>query len=402
MPDAPVITPEGAGVPAPTTPVTTAPVVTAPVVTFSAEQVQHLLNNAGIPQATPATPGPTPQPVPAVVQVVNEEPPYNFATGSNTGKFGFIADAKASFEGDHEAHKRQSVFIQESGKHSFAIAADSSTVALTPPAYRPDMWVGPLSYPRPLAGLISTGVLVDQRPFIFPKFVSSGTLVAPHVQGVEPSLATLVATSQTVTPGAISGKAEINRELWDMGGNPQADQLVWSEMLRANSEAAEVRIQVLLDALSPPVSGLGAGVSVNGADSTLVNALLGVLVGLEFQKGGDRYTSLPLNQTLYTALIQAEDLDHRKLLPMINPTNAMGTTASSFGRIVVGNDVGVPAWALQSYSYLLVPGSVYQWTSAPQKLEFNIQVKSVFLGLFAYAAEAISRTTDVIRISHTA
>lgn len=337
----------------------------------------------------PQEPGPQPQPVPQTRLSVAEESPYRFdGTG---GKFGFVADAYDAFHGSGEANQRLTKFLHE----TFVTQANVAT--LNPVQNRPDMYVGALRYGnRPLANAITTGTIADSTPFVIPKFSSSGTLVAPHVEGTEPSLATFTATSQTITPGALSGKAEITREVWDARGNPQVDAMVWQEMLNASVEAAEARIAALLDGLTP------TAIPVVGVDDAAVDDLTAALVALQYEKGGNRFNSLVLASNLYTALAAAKDGDGRKLLPVINPQNADGSMANNFGALNIGNVTGYPAWGLGTSSYLLVKSSVFQWLSPPQKLTFDIQVKSIYLGLFQYSAEAVTRNADVREITYAA
>lgn len=332
--------------------------------------------------------GPETVPVPNTASATVSEPPcYRF--DGVAAAHGFIADAVASSQGSGEATNRLNGFLRE----TFAVTTGNTT-ALNPTQNRPDMYVAPLRYQRPLAGLISTGSISDATPFVVPRFNSAGNLVAPHVEGVEPALGNFSATSQTITPGALSGKCELTREVFDQGGSPQVDALVWQEMIAASAEAAEARVAAMLDALTL------TPVAIDGTDTAVVDALTAELVALQFARGGNRYRSLALASDLYGDLVAAKDSNGRKLLPVINPTNADGTTSANFGSVQVGNATGTPVWGLGANSYLLVPESVWQWLSPPQKLTFDIQVKSVYIGLFQYSAETVIRTSDVIRLTH--
>jgi phage head maturation protease len=367
---------------------TAAPVV----VQLDADQLGTAIAQAMLanPQQQPAATGPETQPVPHAV-VTREEPPYRF--DGVGGKHGFIADAVASSQGDGEANQRLTEFLHET------FVTQANVTPLSPPVQRPDLYQPSLPRTRPLAGLISTGTISDNTPFILPKFNTSADLVAAHVEGTEPGLGSFTATSQTITPGALSGKVELTREVWDARGNPQVDQLVWTEMLQASDEAAEARIAALLDAVVHAGDQL---VAVVGVDDAAVDDVIAKLIALQFTRGGNRFTSLALASNLYTALVNAKDSTGRKLLPINNPVNADGSVSSDFGSITIGNTKGVPAWGLGTSSYLVVPGSVWQWLSAPQKLTFDVQVKSVFIGLFQYSAEAIIRTGDTIELTYAA
>lgn len=327
--------------------------------------------------------GPTPVPVPTTTTTVREEAPYRF--DGTRGKHGFIADCVDAQSGSGEAANRLNTFLRET------FVTQSNVTPLNPVQQRPDLYQAPLRYNRPLAGLITTGTIASNVPFVLPKFSSAGNLVNPHVEGVEPTLGAFTATSQTITPGALSGKVEITREVWDARGNPAVDQLVWAEMQAAAAEAAERRIAALLDGLTL------TPITVDGGSST-VNDMVQELIDLQYARGGNRYTSFAVHQVLYRSLAGERDGDGRPMLPMVGATNADGTASAGWGSLQIGNTTATPAWALGSHSYLMVPSSVFQWLSPPQKLTFDVQVKSVFIGLFQYSAEAVIRDTDVKRV----
>lgn len=363
--------------------VTPAPAAT---VALDADALGAAIGRALMAQATP--PGPVPVPVPATARV-SEEAPYRF--DGVGGRHGLVADALASSRGDGEATQRLNTFLAE----TFAVTT-ANVAGLNPPTNRPDLYRATPDVRRPLAGLISTGNLTDGTPFILPKFGSASGLVAPFVEGVEPTPGEFTATSQTITPGALAGKAEISRPVWDAGGNPKVDALVWNEMLAASAEAAEERVAAMLDglALTP--------VAVSGTGAAVVDDVTAELTALQFQRRGNRFSSLALAEDLYTALVGAKDADGRKLLPVLGPTNADGTVDPGFGALRIGNATGIPAWGLNANSYLIVPSSVYQFISPPKKLIFDVHVRSVYIGLFQYAAEAVIRDADVIRLTYTA
>ena len=336
----------------------------------------------------PVADGPTPQPIPRTSTTqVRESAPYRF--DGTAGKHGFVADALAAHNGNGEAGQRLATFLSE----TFAVSTGNVS-ALNPPQARPDLYVAPLRQERPLAGLVSTGTIADATPFTFPKFGTATNLVNPHTEGVEPTSATFTATSQVVQPRALSGKATINREVLDAGGSPQVDQVVWQEMTNAAAEAAEERIAALLDGLTLTPVALSASASAS-------RDLTSELVSLQFRRGGSRFTGLALEEELFTGLVRDVDADGRPLLPIVNPSNANGSTSGTFAAVQIGNTTGVPVWALDDYSYLLVRSSVYQWLSPPQKLTLEWQVATVDIGLFQYSAEAVTRDADVIRISYT-
>jgi hypothetical protein len=247
---------------------------------------------------------------------------------------------------------------------------------------------------------VSTGSITDKTPFTVPKFSTATALVGAHVEGVEPTPGAFTATSQTVTPTALSGKVQITREVWDQGGSPQADAIIWGEMVNAWYEAREARIATLLNGLSLTEINVAAAV-----DEALVDAFQNIFVDLQYVRGGNRYTSLLLDGVAFKALVNASDTTGRKLLPVLSPQNAQGTVSPPFDRIAFGTMTGRAAWALgatnASNSYLFVPSSVWQWASTPTRFTFEYQVATIDMAIWGYEANACLRDTDVKRIDYT-
>lgn len=331
---------------------------------------------------------PLPQPVP-LASVTHEEPLYRF-TGE-PGRHGFVADLRDAHRGDSAAAQR----LDEHLSATFAVTTGNAQT-LNPKTNRADLYVDQLRYTRPLGSLVSTGTLTDGNPFTIPKFGTAAGLVGAHIEGTEPTSGSFTVTDQTITPAAISGKAEINREAFDRGGNPALDTLVWNEMVAGYFESLEASIATLLDGLTL------TPVDILGVDDAAVDGLTDVLIVAQFTRGGNRFSALALNSDLFTALAQAKDGDGRKLLPLINPVNADGQISTGFGRVAVGGLSGVPAYGLTDHSYLFVPTSVWQFSSAPKRFDFDVRVKSVDLAIWGYHAEFVTRTADVKRLDYAA
>jgi phage head maturation protease len=326
---------------------------------------------------------------------VNEELPYRF--DGIGGAHGFIKDINAAFTShDGEAHRRIDTFMDE----AFAVTT-GNTATLNPTQNRPELYVPNLQFSTPLWDLVSTGSIDDQTPFTVPKFGSAAGLVADHVQGVEPNPGTFTATNQTITPKPLSGKIEINREVWDQGGNPKADQIIWSEFLNAWNEAREARIATMLAAVGTAEINLG-----DVSDTALVKKLTAIFTGLQFARGGNRFTAFASDGVLFPKLVDAADSTGRPLLPVLGATNAEGTTSGGFDRVALGNQEIRAAWALgqtpAAKSYLFVPSSVWAWSSAPKRFTFEYQVKSVDMAIWGYAAGAVLRDTDVRPVDYSA
>lgn len=330
---------------------------------------------------------------------VTEALPYRF--DGLPGQHSFSEDMRDMANGDPTAKQRVDEFLVA----AFAVTT-ANVSTLNPTRNRPELYVPQLEYARPLFDLVSSGPIADKTPFTVPKFGAASGLVGDHTEGTEPTPGSFSTTSQTITPTAISGKVEINREVWDQGGSPQADQIIWGEMLRGYFEAIEVKIAAMLNALAANTLYTGAEINLGGAvDEALQDALIDLFVDLQFVRGGNRYTALALDGNLFPAIAKAKDGDGRLLFPVLGATNAAGETESNFSEVRIGSQRGKAAWALgsavNSNSYLFVPSSVWQWVSPPRRFTFEYQVKSVDMAIWGYQAGAVLRNSDVARIDYT-
>ena len=326
---------------------------------------------------------------------ITEPSPYRF--DGTKAEHSFVADMRNAQQGDGEARQRLEEFGEQFAK--FAVST-TNTASLNPTQNRPDLYVPNLQYSRPLWESVSTGTIDDQTPFTVPKFSSASGLVGAHTQGTEPTPGAFAATVQTITPGAMSGKIEINREVLDQGGSPQADQIIWNEMLNAWYEAIEAKIAAALTAITTTEVNLAGA-----TDATLVNALTDYFAGLQFVRGGNRFTGFAADGNLFPKLVSAADSTGRKLLPVLGPQNAQGSVSGGFDRVQLGNQSIRAAWALgtgvDKKSFSFVPSSVWAWASAPKKFVFEYQVKSVDMAIWGYSATAVLRDSDVQPIDYT-
>lgn len=324
---------------------------------------------------------------------MTEELPYRF--DGISGQHGFLEDIKAAFSGhDSEAKQRLDTFMDE----AFAVTTTNVT-NLNPTQNRPELYVPNLSFTRPLFDLVSKGNIDDKTPFTVPRFNSASGLVADHTEGVEPTPGAFSATNQTISPAPVSGKIEINREVWDQGGSPQADGIIWGEMLNAYYEAVEAKIAARLATTGTAELNLAGAV-----DGPLQTALVGYFSGLQFVRGGNRFTATAADSKLFSALVGAKDGSGRPLFPVLGPSNANGTVESGFDSVSVGSQKVAAAWALaqgtNTRSYNFVPSSVWCWTSTPKRFTFEYQVKSIDMAIWGYVGTAILRDSDVKPIDY--
>lgn len=384
---------------------------------LSADQLDTLVQNGaigtllGLPMARPQPSAPRQEPPQRQVvnparltasTTVSEALPYRFDRKGNLtrgAQYDFSTDLIAGLrDRDEEALERAQEFMRA----QFDVLT-TDVNELNPDRQRPDLYVDQKDFLYPIWDSISKGTLADITPFTLPKFNSSSGLVAAHTEGVEPSSGSFTSTSQTITPSAVSGKVSLSRESWDQGGNPQLSGLVWKQMTRGWYEALEAAAVAALEALSPTTITL----TLAAQDDVLVNELEEALAALQYVRGGFRMREFYLQVDLYKKLIAAVDGQGRKLLPILNPINASGTTSPFYGDVAVGGLRGRPAWALAASaptatnSFLFDSADVSGWASAPQRLTFEqIEVRYVHVGIWGYKAIANTDLTGVRKISY--
>jgi hypothetical protein len=325
------------------------------------------------------------------------------------GTHDFSSDFHQWFtNGDKGAHDRALAFVQKQMAAVFNVATTDINET-NPTRQRPDMYVDQRQYRYPIWNAINKGALADITPFAFPKFNSASGLVGAHTEGTEPSTGSFTTTGQTITPTGYSGKARINREVWDQGGNPQVSTLIWNQMVRGVNEALEAAAVTELNAGSFTALGtLTAGATDRAEAGRVLGGQLQLgIAKLQFARGGYAFTDAFAQADLYEALAQAATTAGEPLYPMLGPSNRMGTSTDRFGSIVIAGQAFDPAWALAASgqtaatkSYLVDRSSVHGWASAPQRLTLDqVAVAYVDLGVWGYQATAVSDTAGVRTIT---
>lgn len=324
---------------------------------------------------------------------VKEAPLYTFGA-RNPGQKEFSADIFAAARGDNEAKARLDKFVAE----QFAPVVGSDVNEVNPTGYRPDLYVDYIEKAAPVYQALYAGGLSDSTPFVVPKFSSSTNMVADHIEGTEPAVeGTFVTTGQTVTPGAVSGEYSVTREVVDAGGNPQVSGLIWRQAQRLYVENMEAKAAALLN------GGAFAelGVAIAAADTDKPQKYLAKLTGAVFEDGSEFWGDVLSHRDAYTELANAVDGQKRPLFPMINPSNANGTTGVRARALNVGGYTHVPAKSLGATntnmkSYVGDFAYAPFWASAPLQITLAPTVaKGLVVGLFGYTAGAI---LDVNRI----
>lgn len=306
----------------------------------------------------------------------------NRVTGDREWRFAarqdhnFVADLAVMMrardeQGQHTDEGRRVMAMLE---HAFNVDVSSTDVnELNPDIGRPDLYVDQRDQRTPIMDLIGRGAPPNGiQPFFFPKFSSSASLVADHVEGTEPAGGSFVTTNQTVTPSAISGKASITREVWDMGGNPAVAGLVFNQMVRGYNEGLESAAATFLNTLT---AATDITLTTAAVDDALAADIEAALAELQFTRSYD-FSAWVLEKILYKAIAAARDSAGRPLYPILAPQNANGQAAARFRTLDIAGVIGIPSWALASTnaaannSWLFDPSTVFGWNTAPQRLEF--------------------------------
>ena len=346
-----------------------------------------------------------PSVVPAGAQLeVNEESPYRF--DGVAGPHEFSSDLIAyGRDRDTEAGERVMAFLAEQFAPVFDVDTGNVTT-LNPARQRPDLYVDERRFKTPLYDALHRGAITDMTPFVVPKFNSAAGLVDDHhTEGVEPTAGSFTATSQTITPSAVSGKVEITREVWDQGGNPQVSGLIWRKMVEHYFTALEAKAFALVDGYTVP-AGQVHTITTGATDDDLVNEVEEVIVDLNFIAGGNTFDFAGTHANLYRGLAAAVDASGRKLLPQYGPTNANGQSRPKFRSLDVSGTEFMPVPSLGAAStavgksYLLDTSAVHLWNSAPQRLEFQYRVAYVDLGIWGYVATAVTDAAGVHRLDY--
>lgn len=324
----------------------------------------------------------------AVARVTREALPYNvarvdgrsvFNRGQNGHDFSSDLFSVINTNGsDQEAQKRINALIDAAFNPTNAVTR-TDTASLNPNRYAPELWQPQMDYSTPLWDMISSGT-TDGTSFDVPKYNSSSGLVAPAVEGTEPTPGAMSVTSQTITPTQVWGKVEITRQAARRGGRPELSGIIWDQMLREYYEDREAAVATFLNTLTAAadITVTGSPASpTNDNDQTSAQSLEMAITDLQFARGGNRFRAFAVHQALYRLLARVTDDAGRPLYPQISPMNSNGTADRLWATLNVGGTLAVPAWALGTVgttptnSWLFDPAKVRGWASAPERLDWN-------------------------------
>lgn len=366
-----------------------------------------------------------PEPVRAArFQVTREAPVYSFDGRGNC----LVRDAwYAQREHDAEAQERirrfhlQSAEVQKLAASfvsqraaqlaaqaqlgpQFATVTTGTASEVIPPGYRPDLFVPQLAQGRPLYNMLSRGTIDNATPFVVPTFGSLTGGTGDHVEGSSPTEGTLALGTKTVTPGAISGKLPLTREIVD-SSNPAIDQIALAAMRESYAQQTEQKVYAALN---------GAAAAANTEDQSLAG--LPVLDHTLIEKVRDLLSRYPfvrfaapngaaISQLITRSFAGAKDTTNRQLLPSVGAQNTSGLgNAVTMGWFVDGLAF-VPAWAITETvgdDVSLIMNSMDAWAWESPVLAFRFEEKQgpeiIELALFGYFATHVLRPAGVFAV----
>lgn len=297
----------------------------------------------------------------AVGFTVTEPPVYTFQAGHGPSLVRDVFKARA--EGDPDADARLKKFAaQQAEVTQFATVNRTVGANVIPPGYRPDLYIPQLFQGRPLTDMLSKGSISDATPFTIPKFGSATGATADHVEGTNPTDGTLAfSTSVTVTPGAISGRFRITREIVD-ASNPAIDAIAANALRESYSQQTEGKVYTKLNGANGVGGTITSGAVPSGAavvalgpgGSTGTSADEGVLLLAAVRQQIVEYpfrrfaapSRLALSKEAATAFALATDSTGRPLLPRIGAMNAAGGVRTLDQAFDIDGLAGVPAWSI--------------------------------------------------------
>ena len=381
-----------------------------------------------------------PEPVSAArYQVTREAPIYTFDGGGPS----LVRDAwYAQREHDDDARERLRRFHAQSNEVQKLVASHVSSMAfqaatsgaqfttvtttvgaaVIPPGYRPDLFVPMLAQDRPMVNACSRGTIANATPFVVPTFGTMTNLTDPHTEGNAPSEGGITFGTKTVTPGAISGKLPLTREIVD-SANPAIDQIALAAMREDYARQTETNVYTMVNGSN----GVGGTITTDNVPS---GAMASTVVAAATDDGAqalvkhirERLAKYPfqrfnaptighLGQNATVRLATANDDTGRPLLGSIAPQNAPGMGNTITQGWSVDSLSLIPAWAMTGVAagdaQIIISNRADVWVWESPTLAFRFEEKSgpqiIELALFGYFATHVLRPVGLsgIRITLT-
>lgn len=305
---------------------------------------------------------------------------------------------------------------------AFTPQSTSSASEIIPPGYRPDLYVPELMKGRPFVGACSRGTIANATPFLVPVFESASGASADHVEGTNPSDGTLAFDEKTVTPGAISGRITLTREIVD-SSNPAIDQIALAAMRESYNQQTEVKVYTLVNGASGVGGVITNGFVPSGAQAATVNVTAvaddqGRLLGRALRRELARYpfnrfgapTDALMSQEATAYLADAVDTTGRPLFPSVAPQNAGGLGNAVTQGWSIDGLPHRPAWSMTGAAdgdaqvITLNQADVWVWESPLLTFRFDEKQgpANIELNIFGYFGAHILRPVGLSGMRITA
>ena len=377
-----------------------------------------------------AMPQDGPQPVRAARFTVTREAPVYGLNGMGES---LVRDAwNAAMSRDDDAIDRLRKFRaqtedlsklthNELHRQKFTTITTGNASQVIPPGYRPDLFVPMLAQGRPMVNALSRGTIQNATPFVVPTFGSVSGASADHVEGTNPTDGTVVLGTKTVTPGAISGKLILTREIVD-SSNPAIDQIALNAMLESYNRQTEAKVYTLLNGANGAGGVITSGFVPSGAqaatfastggtpfaEAALIKGIRQQLAKYPFSRFAAPQVGL-MGQNATSIIAGTMDSTGRPIFPSIGAQNTSGLgNAVQQGWYVDGLPF-IPAWAMtgtaagDSQIMMLNPLDAWVWESS--LLTFRYEEKSgpanIELALFGYFGTHLLRPVGLSGIRIT-
>jgi len=355
----------------------------------------------------------------ARLKVVSEPPVYRF--DGDPHNHSMVRDFwRANQERDFDAVERLRKFQEQQrdmvkllqrmppgAREMFAVTTSNASQVI-PPGYRPDLFVNELRRGRPLVALGSRGTITDATPFTVPRFVSSTGATADHVEGTNPTGATMVLDSVTVSPGAVSGSFQLTREIVD-AANPAIDAIALGTMRESYNRQTEGKAYTALkdQATGSLVISATNAQLTTFTDTTLAESLRQLLATYPFVRFASPDGAV-MNQTATVYMARVKDTTNHPLFPSVGATNASGVGNAIDQAWNVDGLAFVPAWAILDAvgdDVVMIVNSPDFWVWESPLLTFRFDEKVgpalIELALFAYFASKVLRPSGIAAINRS-
>ena len=367
------------------------------------------------------TPQDGPQPVRASrFMVTREAPVYAF----NGEGHSLVRDAwYAGREQDGDAIDRLRKFRMQSeevtklahtalaNRAQFTTSTTSNASQIIPPGYRPELFVPMLAQGRPMVSACSQGVISNATPFVVPTFGTFSGATGDNVEGVNPTDGSTTFGSKTVTPGAISGRLVLSREIVD-AANPAIDMIALNAMRESYARQTEAKVYTMLNGANGAGGTITAGLVPSGAQAAtfastggtpypevaLIKGIRQQLAGYPFARFLSPQVGL-MGQNATKVIAGTADSTGRPIFPSINPQNTIGQGVSATQGWQIDTVPFIPAWAMTGVtagdSQILIMNQIDSWVWESPTLLFRFEEKQgpdlIELALFGYFATQLLR-----------